>query len=75
MMTYPDGKAVSLLSSSKTSCFDIKDFQDFVFALGELWSLDMNRIKTHWTCSLFSGGMVDSGKNVGIISQILYYQS
>ena len=73
MTTYPDGKAVGVIVSPQVTRLDIKDFQDFVFTLGKLWSLDLDRIKNHWTCNLFAGGMVDHGKNVSI--QLFFHLS
>lgn len=70
MTTYPDGKAVSMVHSTQVTRFDIKDFDDFVFMLGQLWNLDVDQIKSHWTSNLFAGGMTDHGKSVSIICSV-----
>ncbi len=66
MVTYPDGSAVSVIVSTQATRLDVKNFQDFVFTLGQLWNLDLDAIKNHWACNLLAGGMVDHGKNVSI---------
>lgn len=64
MTTFPDGKAISMVHSTQVTRFDIKNFDDFVFILGQLWNLDLDQIKSHWTSNLFAGGMTDHGKKV-----------
>jgi hypothetical protein len=47
-----------------TVAVDLTEFQDFVFLLGKHWELNLDQIKTHWTCTLCASGSIDHGNRV-----------
>ena len=55
--------------SSNPACttqlaMDLAEFEDFVFLLGRLWELNLDQLKSHWTCSLCASGLIDHGSRV-----------
>ena len=63
MMSTPNCQAMARIPTDEI-CLDVMEFQDFIFLLGQLWKMDLDKIKNHWVCNLFAAGVIEQGKKV-----------
>ena len=60
MMSPPSSSS----SSSSSSSVEVVEFEDFVFLLAELWRVDVDGVRKHWTACFFAAGLGERGREV-----------
>ena len=51
-------------SPSSSSSVEVVEFEDYVFLLAELWRVDVDGVRKHWTACFFAAGLGERGREV-----------